>query len=179
MRPKQACRNSLLEISGSPPHFNTPQHTRKRDTSWWWRWDKVASILKSLSFRWLCHVYGNVAHQEDSIWRCCEHDVCSNDDREEWAVYLPTGHSGTGSESARDDELGEWLMNLTWQVVKEKTEPSLSDKGCPFEYWISVHAFFIRKPISRVTLGPRNSQIYDLGWLCKEIWADGFMFTEH
>lgn len=34
-----------------------------------------------------------------------------------------------GSELARDDDLGERLMNLTWQVAKEKTKPSSSDKG--------------------------------------------------
>jgi len=59
--------------------------------------------------------------------------VCSNGDKGEWIVYLPTGYSGTGKWSARDDELGERLMNLTWQVVKEKTKPSSSDKGCPFK----------------------------------------------
>ncbi|OCL06674.1 NAD(P)-binding protein [Glonium stellatum] len=38
-----------------------------------------------------------------------------------------------GSELAQDDELAERLMNLTWQVVKERTKSSSSDKGCPFK----------------------------------------------
>jgi NAD(P)-dependent dehydrogenase (short-subunit alcohol dehydrogenase family) len=38
-----------------------------------------------------------------------------------------------GSELANDDELGERLMDLTWKIVKEKTQSVSADKGCPFK----------------------------------------------
>jgi NAD(P)-dependent dehydrogenase (short-subunit alcohol dehydrogenase family) len=38
-----------------------------------------------------------------------------------------------GSEKARDVQLGERLMDLTWKVVKEKTKTQSEAKGCPFK----------------------------------------------
>jgi NAD(P)-dependent dehydrogenase (short-subunit alcohol dehydrogenase family) len=38
-----------------------------------------------------------------------------------------------GSALANDDELGERLMDLTWRIVKEKTQSASADKGCPFK----------------------------------------------
>ncbi|KAF2726936.1 retinol dehydrogenase 12 [Polyplosphaeria fusca] len=38
-----------------------------------------------------------------------------------------------GSEMANDEELGERLMDLTWKIVKEKTESQSAEKGCPFK----------------------------------------------
>ncbi|KAF2118848.1 hypothetical protein BDV96DRAFT_643016 [Lophiotrema nucula] len=39
----------------------------------------------------------------------------------------------SGSALANDDALGEQLMDLTWKIVKEKTQSSSSEKGCPFK----------------------------------------------
>jgi len=38
-----------------------------------------------------------------------------------------------GSAMANDEALGERLMELTWKVIKEKTQASSADKGCPFK----------------------------------------------
>lgn len=38
-----------------------------------------------------------------------------------------------GSDKANDEQLGERLMDLTWKLVKEKTQTSSADKGCPFK----------------------------------------------
>ncbi|ORY15491.1 hypothetical protein BCR34DRAFT_558895 [Clohesyomyces aquaticus] len=38
-----------------------------------------------------------------------------------------------GSELANDEELGERLMELTWELVKEKTISTSAEKGCPFK----------------------------------------------
>jgi NAD(P)-dependent dehydrogenase (short-subunit alcohol dehydrogenase family) len=38
-----------------------------------------------------------------------------------------------GSAMANDDNLGEQLMDITWKLVKEKTNSQSSDKGCPFK----------------------------------------------
>ncbi|KAF2463669.1 retinol dehydrogenase 12 [Lindgomyces ingoldianus] len=38
-----------------------------------------------------------------------------------------------GSDLANDDALGERLMDLTWNIVKEKTKSTSADKGCPFK----------------------------------------------
>ena len=38
-----------------------------------------------------------------------------------------------GSELARNAELGEQMMKLTRELVREKTEPDSAAKGCPFK----------------------------------------------
>ena len=40
-----------------------------------------------------------------------------------------------GSKQSQDEELGESLMKLTWQVVREKTYPQSAEKGCPFTFY--------------------------------------------
>lgn len=38
-----------------------------------------------------------------------------------------------GSDLANNEQLGEQLMDLTWELVKEKTKSSSADKGCSFK----------------------------------------------
>jgi NAD(P)-dependent dehydrogenase (short-subunit alcohol dehydrogenase family) len=38
-----------------------------------------------------------------------------------------------GSDKANDEQLMETLMDLTWKVVKEKTQSTSAEKGCPFK----------------------------------------------
>ena len=55
---------------------------------------------------------------------------------EESGLYVcPPAVPEEGSELARDEGLGERLMELTREVVMEKTEPDGKGKGCPFEFY--------------------------------------------
>lgn len=38
-----------------------------------------------------------------------------------------------GSELARNDKLGDQLMEFTRRLIKEKTKSDSVDKGCPFD----------------------------------------------
>ena len=53
---------------------------------------------------------------------------------EESGLYIcPPAVPETGNDLAQNDQLGERLMKLTREVVKEKTYKDSAEKGCPFK----------------------------------------------
>lgn len=53
---------------------------------------------------------------------------------EESGEYIcPPAVPESGSEMSRSEELGEQLMKLTREIIKEKTSSESAAKGCPFE----------------------------------------------
>ena len=63
----------------------------------------------------------------------CVSSVYTSTKAEKSGQYIcPPAVPESGSSLAQDDELGERLMKLTVEVVKERTESDSAAKGCPF-----------------------------------------------
>lgn len=67
------------------------------------------------------------------IMQGCVSTVYAATKTEKSGAYLcPPAVSEQGSALAQDEQLGENLMKLTRDVVKEKTYADSAAKGCPF-----------------------------------------------
>ena len=64
----------------------------------------------------------------------CVSTVFAATKTEKGGQYIcPPAVPESGSAQAQDDQLGENLMKLTREVVKEKTFSESAEKGCPFK----------------------------------------------
>ena len=58
---------------------------------------------------------------------------CATKTEKSGEYICPPAVPEPGSEMAQDEQLGEQLMKLTREVIKEKTFSESAAKGCPFE----------------------------------------------
>lgn len=69
-------------------------------------------------------------------WMGCVSIVFAATKVEESGLYVcPPAIPEEGSALARDEGLGEQLMELTREVVMEKTKEDSKEKGCPFDFY--------------------------------------------
>ena len=75
-----------------------------------------------------------MAPLKKDIMQGCVSTVFAATKVEESGLYIcPPAVPEKGNDLANDEELGEQLMKLTWEIVKEKTKKDSADKGCPFK----------------------------------------------
>ena len=68
------------------------------------------------------------------IWQGCVSTVFAATKTTKSGQYIcPPAVPESGSSQAQDEELGENLMKLTRDVIKEKTYEDSAAKGCPFK----------------------------------------------
>ena len=75
-----------------------------------------------------------MAPLKKNIMQGCVSTVFAATKTDKSGQYIcPPAVPESGNEMAQDDQLGERLMKLTREVVKEKTYEDSAAKGCPFE----------------------------------------------
>lgn len=75
-----------------------------------------------------------MAPLKKNIMQGCVSTVFAATKTEKSGQYIcPPAVPESGSAMAQDEELGEQLMKLTRELVKEKTYEDSAAKGCPFE----------------------------------------------
>ena len=75
-----------------------------------------------------------MAPLKKNIMQGCVSTVFAATKTDKSGQYIcPPAVPESGNELAQDDQLGERLMKLTRELVKEKTYEDSAAKGCPFE----------------------------------------------
>lgn len=75
-----------------------------------------------------------LAPMKKNIMQGCVSTMFAATKTEKSGEYIcPPAVPESGSKMAQDEELGEQLMKLTREVVKEKTYEDSAAKGCPFK----------------------------------------------
>ena len=70
--------------------------------------------------------------KKDIMQGCVSTVFASTATKQSGQYICPPAVAEPGSQQAQDEELGEQLMKLTVEIVKEKTKSDSADKGCPF-----------------------------------------------
>ena len=70
--------------------------------------------------------------KKDILQGCVSTVFAATAIKESGQYICPPAVPEPGSEQSRSEELGEQLMKLTVEIVKEKTKSDSVDKGCPF-----------------------------------------------
>ena len=70
--------------------------------------------------------------KKDIMQGCCSIVFAGTKTTKSGQYICPPAVPESGSAMAQDEALGEQLMKLTVDLVKEKTEPDSVAKGCPF-----------------------------------------------
>ena len=66
-------------------------------------------------------------------WQGCVSSVFAATKTEKSGEYIcPPAVAESGTAASQDEELGEQLMKLTRELVREKTYEDSAAKGCPF-----------------------------------------------
>ena len=76
---------------------------------------------------------GMAPFKKDQFEGCVSTVFASTKTEKSGQYICPPAVPESGSELSQDEELGERLMKLTVEVVKERTESDSAAKGCPFE----------------------------------------------
>lgn len=92
-------------MSGSPPYFNAPQHTRKRDILVLRRRDSSEHIKELYPLGGYAMSTG-MAPFKKTQYEGAVSTTYAATVTEEWAVYLLTGHSGTGKAVSSGRRVG-------------------------------------------------------------------------